>query len=172
MESRGAASLIAAIRSSGGGPARSCCPLCPIPPGWASAIACQTSAASAGVSRASTSATAAGLAGRSSGTAASGAIASTMPRLALDRVTDRAAVTAARIVRPSGTSAACSIDVAIARPAATSSAWVRSGNSAVRMHIARLGRGGFEDAGRGRRPAPTMRLTRTGQMRKGRGELP
>jgi hypothetical protein len=53
-----------------------------------------------------------------------------MPRLALERVTDLAAVTAARIVRPSGTSAACSMAGAIARPAATSSVWVRSGNSA------------------------------------------
>ena len=133
IRSWGAAAAIAARRSSGACPARSQRPRRPIPPGAASVIASQVSAASCGVSRARTAATASGRNGRpasSPGTLASGAMARMMPRLAFDRVTRRDADTAARIVRPRGCDGAASIAGAIARPAATNSAWSRSGNDA------------------------------------------
>ena len=129
----GAAAAIAASRSSGGGPARSQRPRRPMPPGAASAIASQVSAASSCVSRLRTAATSSGRNGRpisAPGTLASGAMARMMPRLAFDRVTRRDADTAARIVRPRGCDGAASIAGAIARPAATNSAWSRSGNDA------------------------------------------
>ena len=104
-----------------------------MPPGLASRIASQTSAASSCSSRLRTAATPAAVTlrrGSSSAAAATGASASTIPRLALERVTPLLACTAARIVWPSGSTGARSITGAIATPAATNSACERSINAA------------------------------------------
>jgi hypothetical protein len=74
------------------------------------------------VSPASTRSTSAGSGEAFPGTAASGAIASTSPRFALDRVTRREDSTANRTVSPSGREAAASSTGPIATAAATSSA--------------------------------------------------